>query len=81
MTGAGTTCVDESTRKADPAPVPARLVRGRVLWHVTVLGVVLDWLQFPRSFVLLVVAPGFALLWLEWRQLGARRRAPASPAG
>jgi signal peptidase len=64
----------------DPAPVPARLVRGRVLWHVTLLGAALDWLQFPRSFLLLVVAPGFALLWLEWRHRGLRHRAPAQPA-
>lgn len=66
----------------DPSPVPARLVRGRVLWHVTYLGAVLDWLQFPRSFVLLVVVPGLAMLWLEWRTRLARRRdLGAVPAG
>jgi signal peptidase len=65
----------------DPAPVPARLVRGRVLWHVTVLGAVLDWLQFPWSFVLLVVAPGLALLWLEWRHHGERRQVSTQPGG
>ncbi|HEY2916868.1 MAG TPA: signal peptidase I [Candidatus Limnocylindrales bacterium] len=51
----------------DPAPVPARLVRGRVLWHVTVLGTVLDWLQWPRSFLLLVVLPAALLAALELR--------------
>jgi hypothetical protein len=47
--------------------VPARLVRGRVLWHVTVLGTVLDWLQWPRSFLLLVVLPAALLAALELR--------------
>lgn len=65
----------------DPAPVPARLVRARVLWHVTLLGAVLDWLQFPRSFVLLVLVPGLALVWLEWRQRRARRALDPLPAG
>jgi signal peptidase len=59
----------------DPAPVPARLVRGRVLWQVTVLGAVLDWLQWPRSFVLLVLVPAGLLAILEWRS----RRRPAGP--
>jgi len=65
----------------DPAPVPARLVKARVLWHVTVLGAVLDWLQFPRSLVLLVLLPAALLLVLEWRH---RRRTLAmepAPAG
>jgi signal peptidase I len=62
----------------DPSPVPARLVRARVLWHVTLLGAVLDWLQFPRSFVLLVLGPGALLLALEWRGRLARRRAEAA---
>jgi signal peptidase len=65
----------------DPAPIPARLVRGRVLWHVTQLGAVLDWLQWPRSFVLLVLAPGMALAWLEWRHRRTARPARAVPAG
>ena len=52
----------------DAAPVPARLVRGRVLWHVTLLGTVLDWLQWPRSFVLLVIVPGVLLLASSWRE-------------
>jgi signal peptidase len=63
----------------DPAPVPARLVRGRVLWHVTVLGTVLDWLQWPRSFLLLVVLPGALLLLGEWRHRRPRWRPAASP--
>ena len=62
----------DANATADAAPVPARSIRGRVLWSVTHLGVVLDWLQWPRSFVLLVVAPSLALLALELR---ARRSA------
>jgi signal peptidase len=63
----------------DPAPVPARLVRGRVLWHVTLLGTVLDWLQWPRSFVLLVLVPAGLLVVAEWRsrrEVGRRREGP-----
>lgn len=51
----------------DPTPIPARLIRGRVLWHVTVLGALLDWLQWPRSFLLLIVVPAALLLVAEWR--------------
>jgi signal peptidase len=51
----------------DPVPVPARLIRGRVLWDVALLGTVLEWLQWPRSFLLLVVAPATLLLAGEWR--------------
>ena len=58
----------------DPAAVPARMVRGRVLWSVTHLGTALDWLQWPRSFVLLVVLPGALLLASDVR---ARRRPAA----
>jgi signal peptidase len=60
----------------DPKPVPARFVRGRALWHVTYLGQVMDSLQWPRSFVLLVVAPVLLLAWLEWRT--RRHGSPAS---
>lgn len=60
----------------DPSPVSARLVRGRVLWHVTLLGTVLDWLQWPRSFLLLVVLPATLLVVAEWRgRRGIRRQA------
>jgi len=62
----------------DPVPVQARLIRGRVLWHVTFLGTVLDWLQWPRSFVLLVVAPAALLLIAEWR---GRREIGRRPEG
>ena len=51
----------------DASAVPARLIRGRVMWHVTSLGPTLDWLQWPRSFVLFVLGPGLALTWLERR--------------
>lgn len=63
----------DANATSDPAPVPARLVRGRVLWHVSHLGSVLGWLQWPRSFVLLVVAPGLLLVALEWRARRSRR--------
>ena len=41
----------------DPDPVPARLVHGRVLWSVTLLGTAMEWLQWPLSFVALVLVP------------------------
>jgi signal peptidase len=47
----------------DAFPVPARNVRGHVMWHVTGLGTLMDFLQWPRSFVLLVLLPlGLMLL-------------------
>ncbi|HEY4226949.1 MAG TPA: signal peptidase I [Candidatus Limnocylindrales bacterium] len=61
----------DANATADAIPVPARLVRGRVLWSVAGLGTVMDWLQWPRSFLVLVAVPGGLLIWLEWR---ARRR-------
>ena len=67
----------DANASADPTPVPARLVRGRVLWGVSHLGSLLDWLQWPRSFVLLVVGPGILLGVLEWR--ARRERAGAVP--
>jgi hypothetical protein len=51
----------------DSTSAPARLVRGRVLWQVSRLGSVMDWLQWPRSFLLLVVVPGLILLADGWR--------------
>jgi signal peptidase len=68
----------DANAATDPRPVPARYVRGRALWHVTYLGTVMDWLQWPRSFVLLVLIPGVLLALSELR---ARRRQPrAQPA-
>ena len=58
----------------DGLPVGPELVRGRVLWSVTHLGNVLDWLQWPRSLVLIVVPA--VLLFLQGRA-DAPRRAPA----
>jgi signal peptidase I len=58
----------------DPVPVPARLVRGRVLWHVTALGTVLDWFQWPRSFLILVLLPAVLLALAEWRSRQSGRR-------
>jgi signal peptidase len=61
----------DANASIDPAPVPARLVRGRVLWAVTGLGVVLDWLRWPNGFLLLVAVPALVLVVTEVRQ---RRR-------
>ena len=68
----------DANATADAAPVPARLIRARVLWQVGHLGAVLDWLQWPRSFVLLVIAPGLGLVVLEWR---SRKEASNSHVG
>jgi signal peptidase len=57
----------DANATADAAPVPARFVRGRVLWGVTYLGTLMDWLQWPRSFVVLVVVPCVLLAFVEWR--------------
>lgn len=62
----------------DPFPVPARSIRGRVLWHVPVLGHAVNALRWPTGFVLLVVLPGFALVAGE---VGVLRRRRATRAG
>jgi signal peptidase len=51
----------------DPIPVPARSVRGLVLWAVPALGTAVDWLAWPRGFLLLVVFPAMTLVGLEAR--------------
>ncbi len=51
----------------DPDPVTARHVRGRVLWSVSQLGTGMEWLQWPRSFLVLVVLPLALLTYLELR--------------
>lgn len=74
----------DANATADALPVPARLVRGRVLWSVSQLGTLLDWLQWPRSFLLLVIVPGALLAGSEWRarRAAAGRGTPiASQAG
>jgi signal peptidase len=63
----------------DPVPVPARSVRGRVLWQVNHLGGLLAWLRWPRSLLLLVVLPGLLLATSEWR--ARRRRVSGEPIG
>jgi signal peptidase len=68
----------DANATVDPAPVAARLVRGRVLWHVTLLGTVLDWLQWPRAFLLLVVIPCALLVVADLRSRGIGRRRGAS---
>jgi len=65
----------------DPAAVPARLVRGKVLWSVSGLGAVLDWLKWPNGFVLLVGVPGMFLLASELRRrISITRRPNPTPA-
>jgi signal peptidase len=56
----------------DPAPVPARSVRGRVRWHVPNLGYAFDWLRWPRGFLVLVVAPSLVLGVTELRDRRSR---------
>ncbi len=68
----------DANANADPVPVPARLVRGQVLWHVPGLGVALDLLQWPRSFLILVALPGALLLLSEVRDRYRRRPATAT---
>ena len=68
----------DANATADPRPVPARFIRGRALWHITYLGTVMDWLQWPRSFLLLVVIPSAALLLLEVRARLPRLRSQAA---
>jgi signal peptidase len=62
----------------DPFPVPARLVRGRVLWHVDYLGSLMTYLRWPRSFLLLVVFPGLLLVVSVWR---GRQKAASAQRG
>jgi signal peptidase len=61
----------DANASPDALPVPARLVHGRVLWSVRDLGTLMDWIQWPRSFLVLVVVPGALLLFGAWRD---RRR-------
>jgi signal peptidase len=65
----------DANANPDPQPVPARQVRGRATWAVPQLGRLVQWLEWPRGFVLLVVLPATALVVTELR---ARRpeRAP-----
>ena len=68
------------TFSGDAFPVPARSIRGRVLWHVPLLGYAVDFLQWPRGFILLVVIPALALGLTEalaWR----RRRTGVAAVG
>ena len=64
----------DANATADPRPVAARFVRGRALWHIAYLGTVMDWLQWPRSFLLLVVAPSVLLTLVELRSRRMRSR-------
>jgi len=57
----------DANASRDPAPVPARMVRGQVKWQVTELGHVLNWLQWPRSGLLIAVPLGLLAL-SEWSE-------------
>lgn len=69
----------DANATADPRPVPARFIRGRVLWAVSHLGNLLDWLQWPRSFVVLVAVPGALLAAIEWRDRRREKIAAVRP--
>ena len=65
----------DANASPDPFPVPARSIRGRVLWDVPLLGYAVDFLRWPRGFIILVVIPGVALAATEllaWRRRQTR---------
>jgi signal peptidase len=68
----------DANASPDPFPVPARSIRGRVLWHVPILGYAVDFLGWPRGFILLVVIPAVALGLTEALALRRRRRRVAA---
>jgi signal peptidase I len=60
---------------ADPLMVPARSLRSRVTWNVPYLGLAIDWLRWPRGFLILVVLPLTALIATEVPSALRSRRA------
>jgi signal peptidase len=62
----------------DAVPVGPERVRGEVLWSVTHLGTLMEWLQWPRSLVLIAI-PGLLLALDGWR--GRRLAKPATDTG
>ena len=62
---------------ADPDPVPASAVRGKVKWSVPHFGELMLWLVWPRGFLALVVAPLAMLLVAETVAWRARSSAPS----
>ena len=68
----------DANASRDPVPVPARMVRGRVLWQISGVGGLLTLLQWPYSFLALVVAPGLLLIGGELRN--RRRQTAARPS-
>ena len=64
----------------DPFPVPARNIRGQVLWHVNGLGTLMDYLQWPRSVFFLVILPLALMLAGEARSRFHRSRDSGSTA-
>jgi signal peptidase I len=71
----------DANAAVDPAAVPARNVRGKVLWSVYGLGAALDWLRWPNGFVLLVGLPAVILAVTEFRRHRASPPDDASLAG
>lgn len=63
---------------SDAALVPSEAVRGRVRWSVPKLGAALEWMMWPRGFVLLVVAPAVALAVTETVERQRRHRSRRS---
>ena len=69
----------DANARPDPDAVPARAVRGQGAWAIPQLGRVVQWLAWPRGFLLLVLAPGVMLAVTEaWPRV--RRRHEPMPA-
>ena len=62
----------------DAFPVGPDRVRGQVLWSITHLGTLMEWLQWPRSLVLIVVPA--VLLLFQGRTRGSGRPHPVHDA-
>jgi signal peptidase len=61
----------DANLRADPGLVPATALRGGVAWDVPKLGRLLEWLRWPKGFVLLVGVPAVILIGTEasrWRR-------------
>ena len=67
----------DANRTADPDPVPASAVEGRVVFGVPALGRLVRAVRTPVGFALLLLLPGLALVAAPRRDL-LRSRRPAS---
>lgn len=68
----------DANATVDALPVPAHAVRGKVGWVVPHLGAVLQWLQWPRGFLTLVVLPATVLVVTEARAARRPREVPVA---